>query len=472
MKTKLRCFITFIIAAFLMGCGSSPAPEVPDNPNPPVPPEEPVTYTLSSDKQSVETGRTVKFTVTSSKDENVTADWSFADETQRFTGNSATWSRPGTYTVTAHNTADPSLVAENTLSITVTGSTYTLSADKVSVTAGEEVSFRVTELMNGVEQEKEPDGFMAGIADGERFISNAVTFLYPGTYEVDAVLYYGTDMEMERARTDNSVTVTVNERQPVGHTNEFYHRVFLAECTSTGCKYCPRMVAAMEYSDKYLLRDRFVTASFHHKDSAPNVTWHQPFTEITADYGIYNMPFYILNWDSSITQVGVESYHEMPLIIRDDVEKALEAVGDIPGIAMETVLSGRELAVKFKTTPAASGEYILSLMLVEDNILTSQSGAEGGKMYQMDVVQESITDGDSSPWPYKMESLGALESGKEHISEYNFTIPKRHVLENCRVIGVINRKDDAVQPHGIVSVNALSCPIGDSIDYQYEPVYE
>lgn len=473
MKTKLLPLIMLLTAAILGGCGDGPATEDP-NVDPPTPPDPPVqaTYTLTSNRDIAQTGQTVYFTVTSSTDEDVTPEWSFSDGTQEFEKNSTSWSRPGKYTVTAHKTEDPSITAENSLTITVTGSTYTISADRETVTAGDEVAFRVTEFKNEVEQEEEPEGFMAGIVGAERFISNRVTFLYPGTYTVNAISYHGSDRRNERARTDNSVTITVKERPVTGHTSEFYHRVFLGECTGSGCQYCPNMKAALEYTEKYLLKDRFLTAAFHGKDSSPQVTWYEAFNEITSDYVIRSMPTYVLNWDKNHMRSGVASYEETPLLIKEDIEKALQSTNGVPGIAIETSLSGRNLSITFKTTPTAAGEYALNLLFIEDNVYAKQSGTEEGMMNHMNLVYDSITDGDGSVWPYKMEGLGVLESDTEYQFKYQYTIPERHNIENCRVIGVINRKDESILPHGLVSVNAASCKAGASVAYEYEPTYE
>lgn len=471
MKTKLLTFIMFMTAAVLSGCGKGAAPEAPDvdPPAPPDPPEE-VTYTLTSDKETAQTGQYVYFTVTSSKDEDVTSEWMFADDTQQFDKNVGKWTRPGKYTVTAHHSADASITAENSITITVTGSTYAISADRETVTAGEEVVFRVTEFKNEVEQEEEPEGFLAGIVDGERFISRKVTFLYPGTYTVNAISYYGSDHRLEKSRTDNTVTITVKESETPNRGPEFYHRAFLAECTGSGCQYCPDMKAALEYTEKYLLKDRFVTAAFHNKESSPQVTWYEAFNELTSDYAIRTMPTYILNWDASRIQAGVATYEETPLIIEASIEAALQAIEGVPGIAIETSLSGRQLSITFKTTPTLAGEYLLNLIFVEDNVYAQQSGTQDGMMNHMNLAYESITDGDASLYPYKMESLGVLESGTEYSFQYRYTIPDRHILANCRVIGVVNRKDESILPHGLVSVNASSCKAGESVDYEYEPI--
>lgn len=89
-----------------------------------------------------------------------------------------------------------------------------------------------------MEQEKEPDGFMAGIADGERFIFNAVTFLYPGTYGrgyAAALLRYGHGYEegAYRPQCHRDGKRTTNS----GAYGRISPSDILAECTGTGCKY-------------------------------------------------------------------------------------------------------------------------------------------------------------------------------------------------------------------------------------------
>ena len=90
------------------------------------PTEDNLTYTLLCDKNLVEVGERITFTVMSSRGEDVTAEWNICDETFCFTSNWTVYNEPGTHTAIAHMKADPTVETQNTVTISVVGDYFVL----------------------------------------------------------------------------------------------------------------------------------------------------------------------------------------------------------------------------------------------------------------------------------------------------------------------------------------------------------
>lgn len=445
---------------------------------------EGITYTISCDKTEVKVNEEVTFTVTSSEGEDVTDSWNLCDESMCRVGNKFGWDKAGEHTVTAHSKEDPSIEAENTITITVSGSTYKLYADKDVVYVREEVTFYVREVIDGVEQEEDAYGFEAGIKDGERFTTfGPLKNVFPeaGVYTVDAVKYDYKGEEI--ARADNTLEIIVKEHDITGYEDRYYRRSLMAEGTGTNCTGCPSMAEIIEYTETYLLPDRMLPLAFHLNDDACNVpiSMYRNFFILTNDYEIFAYPFYIIDWNLTYKSTNGDAE-----ALKHNVEASQARYDKTPGLAVETTLSGRDLTVKIKTTPRETAEYFLGAYIVEDDIYTEQSGAEGGMMMQRNVAYYCLTEpeGNQDNLPEEgigkygrlgLEPLGTLEGEQEYTYDYRFTIPTHepidHNLDNCRIVYFICKADATMEPYGYFCANAATCKLGESQDYEYEPIY-
>lgn len=445
---------------------------------------EGITYTISCDKTEVKVNEEVTFTVTSSEGEDVTDSWNLCDESMCRVGNKFGWDKAGEHTVTAHSKEDPSIEAENTITITVSGSTYKLYADKDVVYVREEVTFYVREVIDGVEQEEDAYGFEAGIKGGERFSTfGPLKNVFPeaGVYTIDAIKYDAFGDEITRA--ENTLEIIVKERNIIGHEDRYYRRSLMAEGTGTNCTSCPAMAEIIEYTETYLLPDRMLPLAFHLNDDACNVSvsMYRNFFIFSNDYGLYAYPFYIIDWNLTYTSTSGDAE-----ALQHSVEASQARYDKTPGLAVETTLSGRDLTVKIKTTPRETAEYFLGAYIVEDDIYTEQSGAEGGMMMQRNVVYYCLTEpeGNQDNLPEEgigkygrlgVEPLGTLEGAQEYTYDYRFTIPTHepidHNLDNCRIVYFICKADATMEPYGYFCANAATCKLGESQDYEYEPIY-
>lgn len=437
----------------------------------PTPQPKDLTYTLSSDKTTAAINEEITFTITDSNGKDVTAEWNICDEFNCFTSNKASWETPGTHTITAHSKANTEIGTENTITVTIDGTFYTIHADKTTIYEQESVTFSLTETIDGVLQKDPPYGFMVGIQDGERFQNFTNTFTRAGVYIVDGLLL---DFAGKvKARTSNAIQVVVKKRPIAGYEENYYRRSLMPELTGTGCTGCPKMVYIMEYCKEYILRDRFLTIAFHNADACESeISSH--WNVIASDFEIRLYPRFIVDWNIAYSQTDNMEAIEVTAGKMANLVGASQASYDMtPGLAAETTLTGRTLSMKFKTTPRETGEYMLGAIFVVDGLKTIQTSGdikEDGKTYmiQNNVAHQFITTGDNTN---KLDELGTLNADQEYEYSYTYTIPERHELANSRVVFYICKKDATTKPYGYFCANAMSCKAGASVDYEFEPIY-
>ncbi len=440
---------------FTGACGGDGDPASDPDPTPSVPP----TYTLSADRTTVRINEDVTFTVLSSDGEDVTSAWNICDDSGCRAGNVFAWEMPGTYTVTAHSKTG-NLEAENSLTVVVRGTVYTLKADSEVVRVGDPVRFTVTALKNGTDESDATSSFVVGVRDGERYSGHTHIFYEKGVYTIEAVM-----RSDESVRALNTVDIIVKERTTTGHTDRFYRRSLVAEGTGTSCWSCPATAAGIEHVMKNLLYDRMVPVAFHEAGDAVGVAAPVSgyFMAFFSDYGLHAYPYYVVDWnDAYKSDAAMHNVDTAGAEMAHAIEASQARYESTPGLAVATTLAGRDLSVAVRVTAREQAGYYLGVLLVEDGIETEQTGAADNRMVQMNVVQLRLTSS-------LAESLGALAENAERSFSYTAAIPERHVLANCRVVVYLCKADAAVRPYGYFCANVVSVVAGGSVDYQYEP---
>lgn len=439
-----------------------------------------LTYTLTADKYEVGINEEVTFTVMSSKGEDVTDKWQLCDDGSCFgTVRTLKWSTPGTVKVKAQMAENTTIVTKP-VEITISGSVYMLSADKLTIYEREAVKFSVTEIKDGVELDKKPANFQVGIkGDPERFQNMENIFPKAGVYTIDGwkLDYITGEIGI---RTQNTLEIIVKKKGSSGNSDDFYRRSLVTEYTGTWCNTCPNMIKVLDNTMNYIDYERFVIAAFHwYPDGPPkddcNVEYLKPFDFMLEDFGFATIPSYVVDWNRSyakqnVGDLGGGGVTAKAKELAHSIEASQARYGGAltPGIALETSLSGRNLNVNVKITPREAAEYYLGLLFIEDNLETYQNGAPGETMMQMNVVHKSITKGDTR---YEVESLGELTANQESSFEYNLNnIADRYNLTNCRVIAYVCKKDLGTAPSGYFCANVATVKLGQSLGYKYEPI--
>jgi len=114
------------------------------------------------------------------------------------------------------------------------------------------------------------------------------------------------------------------------------------------------------------------------------------------------------------------------------------------------------------------------------------AGGDDGMMMQRNVAYYCLTEpeGNQDDLPEEgigkygrlgLEPLGTLEGEREYTYDYRFTIPTHepidHNLDNCRLVYFICKADATIEPYGYFCANAATCRLGQSQEYEFEPIY-
>ena len=483
----LKAFISVCAGIVLLCCDKDVQPVE----------EQELTYTLMSDKTEVEVNEMITFTVMSSAGEDVTSEWSICDESLCFTSNRVSYGTAGTHTISAHYTADDTISAGNTLTITVKDSeddksggeeffplnpdaVYELCADiETAYTYYDEVTFHVREVVDGEVQNDNVKNFLIGVVGsdmGDRFETGVeYTFTEPGTYEFDAVLYYRSNGDARQIKSENTVTIEVREkRKSGGYTENYYHRSLFLKWTATWCGGCPEMDTNLEkVMHSYVLTDRIVPVAMHEPGNDycyPGPEAGRVYLNSGNAFGIQLIPSCAIDFDKRYVGVG-STEHEIYKFVKKSLTRRDDS--KTPGIKITTSLNGRTLSYKVESAIRDTGDYLLGIFFIEDGLLTYQYGAENNKMVQNHVLHHSLTNGDNSLGLYE---YGSLADGDNFEYSGTFEIPVHEepadfVFENCQIVYFICEKDPSIEPFGYFCANAGAVGLGESSEYEYEPAF-
>ena len=445
-------------------------------------PDDEVYYTLSSDKKNVVVDEVITFTVTSSSGEDVTSQWSVCDESFCYVTNAFSYSSAGTHTISAHCTSNPELEARNTVTITVSSkgsgnpsvnpdAEYKLCVESEDVYVYDQIDFTVREFIDGEDNGPSDLSFQLVVDEVKTLGLMSYIFNKPGVYEVRAAVFNFRGQEL--ASTD-AIRITASEREIIGYSDDYYRRSLFLKRSTTDCTTCPAMERALVIAMETYVPNRLVPVALHINDDACGVSAWTPFEIMESDYYFYNVPNYVIDWNSNYRSGSQYSEEE----IAEKTKKWQKHVSSdqTPGLAMETALDGQHLSLTLKTVPRVTDEYLLGVYLLESGFETYQSGTTGNIGEQSNVLYYSLTDGTDHN---KLQDLGQLESGQEYVYNFEFTIPEStgasnnhyHNLDNFTVVYFICRRNSSYMPHGYYCANAISVAMGESVDYEYEPVY-
>lgn len=229
---------------------------------------------------------------------------------------------------------------------------------------------------------------------------------------------------------------------------DFYKNVLLCRFTGASCGPCgtfsPTLSAALESYP-----DRVVQIAIHSDAVGPDPLVSSQFGLFMAYFFPNALPTIYYDFGEGIVPVGISAQQ-----IVSDIQTN-QAVGAKAGIAITSSMADRTATVNVRVTPSESGEYYLSVVLVEDGIPGTQANVEG--TYINDDTFRNVATSVTG------DALGSLQANTEITKEYTFDLSK--YTDNCRIVAYVNvaNGDDTYQ-----TTNAASCPINGTTDYRFE----
>ena len=267
---------------------------------------------------------------------------------------------------------------------------------------------------------------------------NVFTSISDGTYTVRA-MYEGEYCE-------NEVQVEAVNRK----NYEIFHKnVLIYRFTATWCQYCPSMTKALGDINDFS-KDHSLVMDFHGSDQYT----FEAVSDYASDiYGTVGFPY--CNY-SLVFGSGKRTVND----IHQNIKSVLVDCPSQTGIKAETKVENATLTVNATVMASVAGEYDLAMAVLMDDCKPS-TPSDGSAVYEeeYDNVIRAITGN------YRAMSSDkfSLEKNAEKIIEKD--VPDFNLsADNCRVILFTLRK--TAEGQTIVD-NAVSVPVGQSVDYRY-----
>ena len=292
----------------------------------------------------------------------------------------------------------------------------------LNVTAGEQATFTV---FSGAE-DVTADAEIRNVTDGTVLEGNVFAPAEAGEWSFVASID-GTESEPLLI----SAIVIADEGK------DYFRRSLVLDFTGTWCVNCPKMEAAIEETME-ARPGRVVPVSVHCMSIDP--MYLKPVSDnLAKKFGVSAYP-------SAVVDLDPESLvsESSPALLPSHIDRLLEARGAAAGIRIESTLEDGNYTVKAEMKAVRDGDYTLSVLVLEDGIVASQTG--GSKDHIHNNVLRSWTDGDART---------GMKEGDTAELELSGTVSGQ-----CRFVAIVCR-------NGLVD-NVVTCAVGASADWQYE----
>lgn len=326
---------------------------------------------------------------------------------------------------------------------------FTLSVDKAQIESnGKDVAtFTITDANGQVLTDLahirntsfyvvETKEWRTDIGSGEA--PNVFTSITDGTYTIQAMY--------EGEYCTNEVTVeSVNRKE-----YELFHKnVLIYRFTATWCQFCPSMTEALAKMNDFS-KGHSIVMEFHGKD--------QYTFDAISDYasGIYSTVGYPYCDYSLVVGSGNRTMNDL----HNNIKSVLVDYPAQTGIKAETKVENGNIIVNATVMASVAGEYDLAMAVLMDDCVPS-APADGSDVYEeeYDNVIRDITGNYIAMSSDKF----SLDKGTENsiVKEVpDFKFPQ----EKCKVILFTLMRTS--EGKTIVD-NAVSVPVGQSVDYRY-----
>ena len=253
---------------------------------------------------------------------------------------------------------------------------------------------------------------------------------------------------------DNGTCLAVSVKQAAHIPNpndidwnrDFYHRSLIMRFTATWCPHCPLMHqtvlrAMADYPDK------LIHVAIHGYDSN---LFSSSVSSLIYTYGISGYPTGVVDGRVQIHNEGVDIAAPKIIAAAKETESLF---GTNTGIAVNSSLSGRKVNIQLTAYSKIAGKYKLTILLLEDGIITPQSGASSGIFVHDDVARIAVTNA-------RGDAFSLSQNQSYQSFSYSATIPEEYKIDNMKILAYIQDQN------GSYIDNSLMAPIGKNIVVQ------
>ncbi|MBQ5985037.1 MAG: Omp28-related outer membrane protein [Bacteroidales bacterium] len=254
------------------------------------------------------------------------------------------------------------------------------------------------------------------------------------------------------------IPVTVAQKQrndAIDWNKEFYHRSLFMRFTATWCPACPIMYGTVLLAQERY-PDKLIHVALHGYDSE---LYFPPMYKLDSQYHVTGYPTGIVDGRTEIRNEGEEIAAPKTIAAAKETESLLKTK---TGVSVLSHVSGREVHIDLTVYAKKSGKYKLTVLILEDGIIASQSGASTLMFTHNDVARIEVSDlsGDSF-------SISKDNSFKDF--SYTVTIPEKYDMAKMKTLVYVqaefssqNRYQSNNYGNYYVD-NCLTVPLGESL---------
>lgn len=231
------------------------------------------------------------------------------------------------------------------------------------------------------------------------------------------------------------------EPDPEPEGGDFFRRVLALDFTGSWCQYCPNMDRALEEA-RQARPDRFVSIAVHAYDDMSA----KEATALISQFKVSSYPTMVFDWDVSTRFNETETS-----LMLQYLDGVLERETAACGLAVTAKVTEAVLQVSVSLKAASAGTYALVAALVEDGIVSVQTGYGAG------FVNNAVLRGFLAPGVTGV-TTDPLAEGLEFATEFTAAAPA--TPDHYRIV-VFAMGDGKVR-------NVVSCGLNETIDFSYE----
>lgn len=249
-----------------------------------------------------------------------------------------------------------------------------------------------------------------------------------------------------------SEEVKIIATEPVGpHESRFERHICVMDLTGAWCTFCPDgMTKLTFFVQKKEWKDIVHMVALHDNSQGEDPMGIDVTPRVLNDFKLAGFPSFV----TDLRDAGSLSEN-----VGDIVPSFNRSLDEFPAqcdVKIASTLSGRELKVDVSLFAELAGNYAVTVMLVEDNIVAPQKdGSITHAEFNHKHVVRAVVNSN-----YKGDSLGALEAEQEGSKSYTYTLPEEWKVEDMTIVAL------AITPDGYVN-NVAETTVGGSVDYKY-----
>ena len=220
-------------------------------------------------------------------------------------------------------------------------------------------------------------------------------------------------------------------------TAKFAHRSLAMRFTATWCGYCPAMASAFE-EVKEQIPDDIELVSLH---AASSDLAFASISSLVKRFDVKDYPTGVVD-----ARAAIPNYTNTSTIARAAKAVAMETQQEYPattGVACSSAINGSELYLTLGLYAKSAGNYRLTALVLEDNIVSYQNN--GGNNYvHNDVARRAVTS-------INGESVAVQSDGQLVIKSYTATLQSDWNKENLKLLIYVEKPYDGTERKNEVS---------------------